>query len=159
MSTSPDGDREVAALRAEIDDAERAALRRVDPGGTAVVVAAAVLVLLLATSLPWIGSDSGWAVLRGTADPANAVGLLPRLFAAVALGAGVLLSGLALATRRWSLVWASALGCGYGALDGLWAIWSRQTSVGPGPGWGMVVAALAMVVLAAQWVRLAASRH
>lgn len=159
MSTAPDGDREVAALRAEIDRAERSALRWVDPGGAAVVVAAAVLVLLLATSLPWIGSDTGWTVLRGTADPANAVGLLPRLFAGVALGAGVLLSGLALATRRWGLVWASALGCGYGTLDGVWAIWSRQTVEGPGPGWGMVLAVLAVFVLATQWFRLALSRR
>jgi len=146
-------------LRAEIDAVERAALRWVDPGTRAIVIAGAIMVLLLATSLPWVGSASGWEVLHGTADPADQVGLLPRLFAAVALAAGVGLSALALLTRRWGLVWASALGCAYGALDGVWAIWSRQTTDGAGPGAGLILAVLAVVVLAAQWFRLAVSRR
>jgi hypothetical protein len=145
-------------LRAEIDAVERSALRRVDPGSRAVVIAGAIMVLLLATLLPWVGGASGWEVLRGTADPAEEVGLLPRLFAAVALGLGVGLSALALLTRRWGLVWASALGCGYCVLDGVWAIWSRQTTEGSGPGVGLILAVLAVVVLAAQWFRLAVSR-
>ncbi|MGH3952286.1 MAG: Rv2732c family membrane protein [Pseudonocardiaceae bacterium] len=146
-------------LRAEIDAVERSALRRVDPGARAVVIAGAIMVLLVATSLPWVGGASGWEVLRGTADPADGVGLLPRLFAAVALGFGVGLSALALITRRWGLVWASALGCGYGVLDGVWAIWSRQTTAGAGPGAGLILAVLAVAVLAAQWFRLVVSRR
>ncbi|MGH3930971.1 MAG: Rv2732c family membrane protein, partial [Pseudonocardiaceae bacterium] len=120
-------------LRAEIDEVERLALRLVDPGFRAVVIAGAIMVLLLAMLLPWVADASGWEVLRGAADPAEQVGLLPRLFAAVALGFGVGLSALALTTRRWGLVWASALGCGYCVLDGVWAIWSRQTTDGAGP--------------------------
>ncbi|MGQ0718086.1 MAG: Rv2732c family membrane protein [Pseudonocardiales bacterium] len=154
--TDPDG---MAELRAEIDAVERSALRRVDPGARAAVIAGAVMMLLLSITLPWVGDASGWEVLRGTANPVDRVGLLPRLFGAVALGLGVVLSALALVTRRWGLAWASALGCTYGALDGVWAIWSRQTVSGPGPGIGMVLAVVAVTVLAVQWWRLALSRR
>jgi hypothetical protein len=151
----------IAALRAEIDAVERSALRRVDLGAGAVVISGAIMVLLLAITLPWVGDASGWDVLRGTTNPLDRVGLLPRLFGIVALVAGVGLSVLALLTRRWGLVWISALGCAYCALDGVWAIWSRQTvpDPGPGPGPGMVLAVLAVLVLAAQWLRLALSRR
>lgn len=150
---------EVAALRDEIDSVEQEALRTVDPGVRAVVIAAAVMVLLVSALLPWIGGSSGWDVLQGATPPALDVGLLPRMFAVVALGFGVVLSVLALLTRRWGLVWASALGCAYCVVDGVWAIWSRQTTEGPGPGVGMVLAVLAVLVLASQWLRLAWSRN
>jgi hypothetical protein len=156
MIHEPDG---ISALRAAIDAVERSALRRVDPGIRAAVISGAIMVLLLAITLPWVGDASGWAVLRGMTNPVNKVGLLPRMFAGVALGLGVGPSVLALVTRRWGLVWASALGCAYSVLDGVWAIWSRQTMHGPGPGIGLLLAVLAMVVLAGQWLRLALSRQ
>ena len=153
----PDAER-MAILRDEIDAVERAVLRRVDPGAKAVTASVAVLVLLVALVLPWIGPHSGLEILRGTTDPAAQVGVLPRLFAGVAVGFGVVLSALALVLRRWGLVLACALGCAYGALDGMWSIWSRQTVEGAGPGAGMVLAAVAMLVLAAVWFRLAVTR-
>lgn len=156
MIPDPDG---IAGLRAEIDAVERSTLRQVDPGGRAVVISAAIMVLLLAVTLPWVGQASGWDVLSGAANPVDRVGLLPRMFGGVALGIGVGLSVLALVTRRWGLVWASALGCTYCVLDGVWAIWSRQTVHGPGPGIGLVLAVLAITVLAVQWLRLALSRQ
>ncbi|MGH3673629.1 MAG: Rv2732c family membrane protein [Pseudonocardiaceae bacterium] len=156
MSADPDG---LAALRAEIDAVERSVLRRIDPGGRAAVIAGAIMVLLLAITLPWVGHANGWDVLSGSANPLDRVGLLPRMFGVAALVLGVGLSVLALTTRRWGLIWASALGCGYCVLDGVWAIWSRQTVHGPGPGIGLVLAVLAMAVLAAQWLRLALSRR
>jgi hypothetical protein len=156
MIPDPEG---IAGLRAEIDAVERSTLRQVDPGGRAVVISAAIMVLLLAVTLPWVGQASGWDVLSGAANPVDRVGLLPRMFGGVALGLGVGLSVLALVTRRWGLVWASALGCTYCVLDGVWAIWSRQTVHGPGPGIGLVLAVLAITVLAVQWLRLALSRQ
>lgn len=123
---------------------------------TTLVIASAMMVLLVGALLPWVGTASGFEVLRGSGA---AVAVLPRVFAAVALGSGAVLSALALLTRRWALAWACALGCGYSMLDGIWAIWSSRTSDGPGPGFGLVLAELAMVVLAAAWVRLAASRR
>ncbi|MDQ3826158.1 MAG: hypothetical protein M3325_10655 [Actinomycetota bacterium] len=155
MTSDPDG---IAGLRAEIDAVERATLRRVDPGGRAVAISGAIMVLLLAVTLPWVGDASGWDVLSGLANPADRVGLLPRMFGGVALAVGIGLSLPALVTRRWGLVWASALGCTYCVLDGVWAIWSRQTAHGAGPGIGLVLAVLAMAVLAVQWLKLALSR-
>jgi hypothetical protein len=149
----------IGALRAEIDAVERSALRRVDPGVRSAVIAGAIMVLLLAITLPWVGNASGWDVLSGTANPIDRVGLLPRMFGAAALGFGIGLSVLALVTRRWGLVWASALGCSYCVLDGVWAIWSRQTVHGAGPGIGLVLAVLAIAMLAVQWLRLALSRQ
>lgn len=149
----------IAELRAEIDAVERSALRRVDPGARAAVISGAIMLLLLAVALPWVGDASGWHVLSGTANPVDKVGLLPRMFGGVALAMGVGLSTLALVTRRWGLVWASALGCTYCVLDGVWAIWSRQTVHGAGPGIGLVLAVLAVAVLAVHWLRLALSRQ
>jgi hypothetical protein len=156
MTADPDG---IAALRAEIDAVERSALRRVDPGVRAAVISGAIMMLLLAITLPWVGHATGWDVLSGTANPVDRVGVLPRMFGGVALGLGVGLSALALVTRRWGLVWASAVGCTYCVLDGVWAIWSRQTVPGAGPGIGLVLAVLATAVLAVQWLRLALSRQ
>ena len=154
----PDAER-MAVLRNEIDAVERAVLRHVDLGTRAVTLSVALLVLLVALVLPWIGPHSGLDVLRGTTDPAAQVGVLPRLFAGVAVGFGVVLSVLTLVVRRWGLVWASAFGCAYGALDGMWSIWSRQTVEGAGPGVGMVLAAVAVLVLAVVWFRLAVTRE
>lgn len=49
MSPDPDG---IAGLRAEIDAVERSMLRQVDPGARAVVISGAIMVLLLAVTLP-----------------------------------------------------------------------------------------------------------
>ncbi|MFY9809062.1 MAG: hypothetical protein WCC38_13830 [Pseudonocardiaceae bacterium] len=149
----------LAALRAEIDAVERSALRRVDPGARSALIAGAIMMLLVAITLPWVGAATGWDVLSGTTNPIDKVGLLPRMFGGAALGSGIGLSVLALVTRRWGLVWASALGCTYCVLDGVWAIWSRQTGHGAGPGIGLVLAVLAIAMLAAQWLRLALSRQ
>ncbi|MDQ3153186.1 MAG: hypothetical protein M3R63_16210 [Actinomycetota bacterium] len=158
--TDERGDAErLAALRDEIDAVERSALRVVDPGARAVTVSVALLALLVGFVLPWIGPANGLDVLRGTTDPAMEVGVLPRLFAGVAVAFGIVLSVLTLLVRRWGLVWASALGCGYGALDGVWSIWSRQTVDGAGPGIGMVVAAVAVLTLSATWFRVAVTRE
>lgn len=157
MSMRPDEPEIRVAPRSAAQPAPRVISRRVDPGLGSVVVASAMLLLLVAALLPWIGTASGFEVLRGSG--AVAVGVLPRLFAVVGLGFGVVLSALALLTRRWALVLACALGCGYSVLDGMWAIWSSRTSEGPGPGFGLVLAELALVVLTVVWVRLAGSRR
>jgi hypothetical protein len=151
---SPD---DLAALEAELAAAERRVLRRIDPGGTALPVAVAILVVIGALMLPWTGGVPGWQILAGTAD----FGALPRLFTGTAVGFGVLGSTLALATRQWALAFVCAIGSGFSVVNGVWAIWSRQVNVpfgGTGPGIGLVVAVLAMVVLTACWVRITARR-
>jgi hypothetical protein len=53
------------------------------------------------------------------------------------------------------------VGSGFSVVNGVWAIWSRQVGVPAGgtpAGVGMVLAALAMLVLAATWARIAITR-
>jgi hypothetical protein len=150
--SSPD---DLASMEAELAEAERRVLRRVDPGTTAVPIAVAILVVIGALMLPWTGGVPGWQILAGTAN----FGALPRLFTGTAMGFGVLGSAVALTTRQWALAFVCAIGCGFSVVNGVWAIWSRQVNVpqgGSGPGIGLVVAVLAMVVLAACWVRITA---
>jgi hypothetical protein len=152
--SSPD---DLASMEAELAEAERRVLRRVDPGTTAVPIAVAILVVIGALMLPWTGGVPGWQILAGTAN----FGALPRLFTGTAMGFGVLGSAVALTTRQWALAFVCAIGCGFSVVNGVWAIWSRQVNVpqgGSGPGIGLVVAVLAMVVLAACWVRITARR-
>lgn len=147
----PDLDAELAGIARGIE-------QRTDPGSTALTVAVAVLVLLATLALPYTGSVPGWQVLAGLAPD---LGVLPRLFTFTALGFGVVGSALALATRRWGLAWVCAVGCGFTVVDGVWAIWSRQTVVpdgGTGPGIGLVIAVVAVLVLAVSWVRIALRR-
>ncbi|HYH32033.1 MAG TPA: hypothetical protein VD903_16790 [Pseudonocardia sp.] len=148
---------ELAALDRELRGAERRAERGIDPGPTALVVSVAMLVLVGALLLPWTGSVEGWEVLAGLAP----LGLLPPLFVGTSLGFGLVCSALALATRWWGLAWLSAVGCGISVVTGVWAIWSRQVAVpvgATGPGIGLVLSVLAVLVLAGAWVRIATRR-
>jgi len=137
---------------------EKDLLRRIDPGGRAVFIAAVMVVIVLSWVLPWVGDAIGWRVLTGEADPSLNVGLLPRLFAVNSAVAGVLLGALALATRRWAVAWVAAMACVVVSFEGLVAIWSRQTAPQGGPGIGLVLAVVSMFVLAVQWLRIVWSR-
>jgi hypothetical protein len=152
--SSPD---DLAALEAELAEAERRVVRRVDPGAVALPVAVAVLVVLVGLMLPWTAGVAGWQVLAGVAN----LGALPQLFTFTAMGFGVLGSAVGLASRQWAVAFVCAVGCGFSVINGVWAIWSRQVNVpqgGTGPGIGLVLAVLAMVVLAACWVRITGRR-
>lgn len=151
MESMPD---DLARLDHELT--EPRGLPRLDPGPAALAVAVGVLVLLAAYALPWTGSTRGWLVLSGHGD----LGKLPQLFTVTALLFGVLGSAAALMTRRWPIAWACALGGGFSVVNGVWAVWSRQTAPGAsaGPGPGLLIALLAMVFLTVMWVRLAWSR-
>jgi hypothetical protein len=88
------------------------------------------------------------------------LGILPRLFSITSLLFGVIGSTSAILTRLWAIGWACALGCGFSVVNGLWAVWSRNTAPNgaPGPGIGLILAVLCMALLAMMWVRLAWSR-
>ncbi|GJF02901.1 hypothetical protein PSD17_18630 [Pseudonocardia sp. D17] len=147
----------LSELDRELRDVARRVERRIDPGATAMVVSIAVLVLIGAFLLPWIGDVAGWSILVG----GEWFGILPRLFTITALLFGVVGSALALGLRYWALAWVCAAGCGISTINGVWAVWSRQISVpqgGVGPSIGLVLALLAIVVLAATWARIALRR-
>lgn len=148
---------ELSRLDAELRDVARRVERRIEPGATAMVVAVAVLALIAAFLLPWIGGAAGWQVLVG----AEWFGVLPRLFTITALAFGVVGSMLALSLRWWALAWGCAAGCGISVINGVWAVWSRQIAVpegGAGPAVGLVLALVAVLVLAATWARIALRR-
>jgi len=156
-------DEELLGIRAEVDAAERRVTGSVEPGLRGVVIAAGVLVVILAMILPHAGAANGWDVLAYDAEAkAEAVILPMRLFAGGCVLFGIALSAAAVLIRRWVFAWVACLGCGLTSLLGLLAVWSRQTLLvghpGGGPGAGLFLAWLAMIVLTYQWIRLVWSR-
>jgi hypothetical protein len=152
---------DLSQLRDEIDDVERRAARTVDLGPRAMTISVCVFVLIIGQVLPWMGGANGLEVLFGHHDAVGKASMVPRLFAGTSLGFGVLCSALALITRRWALAWACALGGWFASVDGVLAIWSRQSSAGAGasgPGIGLIIAEVAMILIAIQWFRTAWSR-
>ena len=151
----------IDALRTEIEAAERRVAREIEPGPRALVVAILVFVLLGSFILPHTGDVRGWDVLFSSHGAgAAAVALPSRVFAWMALVFGVGISMLALMTRRWALAWLALAGSALASGAGLLAIWSRQTvSAGhPGPGVGLIVAWITVMLLTFHWARVVWSR-
>jgi hypothetical protein len=143
-------------FKGDIEAAERRVAREIDPGARALAIAIAVFVLLLTFILPHTGRAKGWDVLAGN-DAAITAGIsLPsRVFIWLALVFGVGFSMLALITRRWALAWIALAGSTLASFTGLLAVWSRQTAVAPhpGPGIGLILAWLTVIVLTYNWAR------
>ena len=149
------------ALRAEIEAAERRVAREIDPGPRLFVVAILVFVLVGSFILPHTGDVRGWDVLFSSHGAgAAAVALPSRVFAWLALVFGVGFSMLALMTRRWALAWVALAGSSIACAAGLLAVWSRQTVAAghPGPGVGLIVAWITMMLLTFHWARVVWSR-
>jgi hypothetical protein len=149
--------RDLAELAAEIDEVGQKAARVVELGRRGFTIALCTFALIVGQLLPWVGDHVGWQVLAGQGGP------IPQLFAITSTTFGVLASVLTLATRRWALAWVCAIGGCISSVDGVLAIWSQQSShangaVGAGPGVGLVIAWVAMIFLAVQWMRTAWSR-
>jgi hypothetical protein len=149
---------EVAGLVAQLDEADRKVSRTVELGKRGFIISVLVFVLIIGQLLPWVGGHVGWQVLVGRGGP------VPQLFAATSTVIGILASALALATRRWALAWVCAVGGWFSCVDGVLSIWTQQSShangaVGSGPGIGMIIAWVAMIFLAVQWMRAAWSRN
>ncbi|TDP89193.1 hypothetical protein [Labedaea rhizosphaerae] len=144
-------------LKDEIESVEKGVRRRVELGTRAMVIAVSVMVVLIGLTLPWMRGVTGWEVLLGTVT--GKATMVPRLFSGTSLLFGVLASMGALVTQRWGMVWIGALGGWFAAVDGVLAIWSRQSSTdGLGLGVGLPVAEIAVVVIAVCWFRTAWSR-
>ncbi len=156
MSAPDNGNGDFEEFKGDIEAAERRVAREIDPGVRALVIAIAVFVLLLSFVLPHTGGARGLDVLISSeAAIRDGVTLPSRVFVWLALVFGVGFSMLALLTRRWALAWIALAGSTVSSLLGLLAVWSRQTAPEPypGPGIGLVVAWLAVVVVAFNWAR------
>jgi hypothetical protein len=148
-------------FRAEIEAAERRIAREIEPGARGFVVAILVFVLVGSFILPHTGDVRGWDVLFGSHGAgAAAVALPSRVFAWFALVFSVGFSMLALITRRWALAWIALAGSSIGSAAGLLAVWSRQTVAAghPGPGVGLIVAWITVILLTFHWARAVWSR-
>lgn len=156
MSRKADG-ADFDAYRSEIEAAERRVAREIDPGARALAVAILVFVLLGSFVLPHTGSVRGWDMLFNTHDaPGAAVALPLRVFVWLTLVFGVGFSMLALLTRRWAVAWVALAGSALASGTGLLAVWSRQTVPAghPGPGVGLFVSWLTVIVLTFHWARV-----
>ncbi|MGE2692330.1 hypothetical protein [Mycolicibacterium pulveris] len=154
MSTPDNGNFD--QFKEEIEAAERRIAGEIDPGPRALVIAVGVFVLLVSFLLPHTGGANGWDVLANSEDATGAAVSLPsRLFIWLALVFTVGFSMLALLTRRWALAWVALAGSSVTCVLGLLAVWSRQTAAEPypGPGIGLILAWLTVIVVTYHWAR------
>ncbi|GJF09859.1 hypothetical protein NGTWS0302_24830 [Mycolicibacterium cyprinidarum] len=161
MSPGSAGEHEFDDFKGELEAAERRVAREIDPGARALVIAIFVFVLLVTLVLPHTGGAKGLDVLIGSdAAISNGTALPSRVFTWMALVFGIGFSILALLTRRWALAWIALAGSTVASFLGLLAVWSRQTAPEPypGPGLGLVLAWLAVILLAYNWARVVLTR-
>jgi hypothetical protein len=133
----------------------------IEPGARGVVVAILVFVLVASFILPHTGGARGVDVLMGDAKAISAGIALPsRIVSWLSLVFGVGFSMLALITRRWTLAWIALAGSAVGSAIGLLAVWSRQTAAEghPGPGFGLILAWITMMLLTFHWARVVWTR-
>ncbi|MFF0487845.1 hypothetical protein ACFYTQ_02370 [Nocardia sp. NPDC004068] len=148
----------------ELEAVERRIAGEIDPGHRAMVVAGAVFVLLLSLVLPHAGGARGLdVVLYDHAAQVEHIGLPSRVFGWIVVVFGIGFSSLALLTRRWALAWIAVAGSAIGSVFGVLSIWHRQTPGlgdyrGAGPGIGLILATLAIVVLTFHWIKVVWSR-
>jgi hypothetical protein len=67
---------------------------------------------------------------------------------------------LALLSRRWALAWIALAGSAVASVLGMLAVWSRQTAAEtqPGPGIGLIIGWIAVILLTFHWARVVWSR-
>lgn len=148
-------------FKGDLEAAERRVAGEIDPGPRAVAIAIFVFVLLVTLVLPHTGSARGLDVLVGSdAAISNGIALPSRVFTWFALVFSVGFSILALLTRRWALAWIALAGSSVASILGLLSVWSRQTDLEslPGPGIGLILAWLAVILLAYNWARVVLTR-
>jgi hypothetical protein len=148
-------------FKGDIEDAERRVAQEIDPGARALVVAILVFVILLSFILPHTGGARGLDVLLGDDAAIQAAIALPsRVFVWFLLVFSIGFSILALITRRWALAWIALAGSAVACPIGMLAVWSRQTVADshPGPGIGLIVAWIAVILLSFHWARVVWSR-
>ena len=111
--------------------------------------------------LPHTGGARGWDVLVGNdAAIRDGIALPSRVFAWLALVFGVGFSMLALLTRRWALAWIALAGSAVAsfarAAGGVVA--PDRAAPHPGPGIGLILAWIAVILLTFHWARVVWAR-
>jgi hypothetical protein len=148
-------------FKGDIEAVERRMAREFDPGARALVVAILVFVVLVSFLLPHTGGAKGFDALIATdAAVREGVSLPSRVFTILAMVFSVGFSILALLTRRWAVAWVALAGSVVASVTGMLAVWSRQTAPAPypGPGIGLIVGWLAVILLTFHWARVVWSR-
>lgn len=151
-------------FRADLEAVERRIAGEIDPGVRAMVVAIAVFALLISLVLPHAGGARGFDVLLyDAAAQAEHIGLPSRIFEWFVVVFGIGFSLLALMTRRWVLAWIAVAGSAIASVFGVFSIWHRNTPglgnyQGAGPGFGLILATIAVMVLTFHWIRVVWSR-
>lgn len=161
-------DREaLRAYESDLRKAERKVAGEIDPGARAIVVAVGVIVAMVSLILPHAGDATGLDVLSmSTRAHDQRIALPSQIFVWLLVIFGIGFSMLALVTRRWVLAWIALCGCSVATVAGLLAIWTRDTETEgvngltppSGPGWGLVLGWIVMIVLAFHWARVVWSR-
>jgi hypothetical protein len=148
-------------FKGDIEAVEQRMAREIDPGARALVVAILVFVILATFLLPHTGGAKGFDVLVGNdAALREAIALPSRVFMWLVLVFCVGFSMLALLTRRWGLAWIALAGSAVACPIGMLAVWSRQTVAQPhpGPGIGLIICWIAVILLTFHWARVVWSR-
>lgn len=149
------------AYRSELEAAERRVAGEIEPGARGLVVAILVFVLAVTFILPHTGSVRGVDVLVADDNAISAGIAVPsRIFTWLSLIFGIGFSMLALTTRRWTLAWIALAGSAVACAIGMLAVWSRQTAAEglPGPGIGLILAWLTIILLTFHWARVVWTR-
>jgi hypothetical protein len=155
------GNGDFEEFKGDIEAAERRVAREINPGPRGFIIAILVFVLLVSFILPHTGGAKGLDVLIGDDAAIGAGVALPsRVFTWMTLVFSVGFSMLALLTRRWALAWIALAGSAVACALGMLAVWSRQTAPEPhpGPGIGLIVAWITVIVLTFNWVRVVWAR-
>jgi hypothetical protein len=148
-------------FKGDLAAVEKRVAREFDPGTRAMVVAGLVFVVLLSFVLPHTGAAKGFDVLVGDdAAIREGISLPSRVFTLLTMVFSVGFSILALLTRRWALAWIALAGSAIACAAGMLAVWSRQTVVAPhpGPGIGLIVGWIAVILLTFHWARVVWTR-
>jgi hypothetical protein len=159
--TTPHTSDDFESYKADLEAAERRVAGEIEPGARALVVAVLVFVLAATFILPHTGAVRGVDVLTGGDAAASVRIALPsRIFCWLSLVFGVGFSMLALLTRRWTLAWVALAGSTLASAFGMLAVWSRQTAAAgyPGPGYGLILAWITVLVLSFHWARVVWTR-
>lgn len=141
----------LAAYRDDLSAAERQAGRSVDYSKHLPLMALGFLLPFVAIFMPHSGEVLGFDVLFHTQNAQRFATTNPeRIFAWLSLTASLLTVGT-IVSRSWIVAWVNWAFSGVAWWYSIVAIWMRQTrpptAPGEGPGFGLIMAAVGLVIL------------